>query len=124
MSEELKISKEEASKIKKRLSQLSLIDLLEEIKEIPILVKFSAAWCPPCVLLKETIDSFKKEREEKGKAIHCIEIDVDKHSRLAELFEITSLPTTYLFYKKNIYRKVGNMSISQLENFVEGPSVE
>lgn len=58
--------------------------------DLPVLVDFSAEWCPPCRLIEPTIESLAKEfagRVRVGK------VDVDASSDVAERYGVHSMPT-------------------------------
>jgi thioredoxin 1 len=56
----------------------------------PVLVDFTAAWCPPCRLLGPVLDEIAAEHGERYKVT---KVDVDANPKLAEAFKVRSLPT-------------------------------
>lgn len=56
----------------------------------PMLVDFSATWCPPCRQLKPIFEALKEEY--KGK-IDFVTIDVDEQPSLSTTYGVQSIPT-------------------------------
>lgn len=57
---------------------------------LPMVVDFSAEWCPPCRKLKPTFESLKEEY--KGK-IDFVSVDVDSLPALAAKYDVSSIPS-------------------------------
>jgi thioredoxin 1 len=62
--------------------------------EQPVLVDFSAAWCPPCRAMAPWIEKLAEELA--GRAVVAT-IDVDESPQTAHRFGITSMPTLMVF---------------------------
>ena len=72
---------------------------------------FSAPWCGPCKLVKKALTDEVRER------LNIIEIDVSKSPEKSAEHQILGVPTfVKLEDEKEIFRKVGNMTIEELEN--------
>lgn len=67
---------------------------------------FSAEWCPPCRQMKPVFQKLKTEYEGK---VDLVTIDVDDNPRLAECYNVTSIPTLVYISPsgKELYRTVG-----------------
>lgn len=82
-----------------------------------VLVYFHADWCMPCVKLKPSINELENETRE-----HCevIKIDTDANPKIAEFFEINSLPM-FIIYKngKKSWENVGLLTKDQVKAKVE-----
>ena len=66
-------------------------DVLEADR--PVLVDFTAAWCPPCRVMKPVLAELAAERPERG----IVQLDVDEHQRTAAAYGVLSMPTFLLF---------------------------
>lgn len=55
----------------------------------PMIVDFSATWCPPCRQLKPI---FEKLAEEFRGRITFVTIDVDENPELAQAYSVTNIP--------------------------------
>jgi thioredoxin 1 len=61
--------------------------------EQPVLVDFTAAWCPPCRVMKPVLDELAAERDD----LRVVQLDVDEHQAAAARYEVLSMPTFLLF---------------------------
>jgi thioredoxin 1 len=59
----------------------------------PVLVDFTAAWCPPCRVMKPVLAELAAERPE----IKVVQVDVDDNQRVAAAHGVLSMPTFILF---------------------------
>jgi thioredoxin 1 len=59
----------------------------------PVLVDFTAAWCPPCRLMKPVLAELAAENPE----VRIVQLDVDEHQRTAAAYGVLSMPTFMLF---------------------------
>lgn len=66
-------------------------DVLES--ELPVLVDFTAAWCPPCRAMKPVLSELAAERGD----LRVAQLDVDEHQRAAAEYGVLSMPTFILF---------------------------
>lgn len=66
-------------------------DVLES--DVPVLVDFTAAWCPPCRMMKPVLDELAAERDD----LRVVTLDVDAHQVTAAQFQVLSMPTFMLF---------------------------
>lgn len=82
-----------------------------------VLVYFHASWCMPCVKFKPSIDELEKETAE-----YCevLKIDTDANPKIAEFFEINSLPM-FVIYKegKKSWENVGLLTKEQVKAKLE-----
>ena len=66
----------------------------DEINEGVTLVDFWAPWCSPCMTLGKVLE--KIETDFKGK-IKITKINIDHEPKLAQRFNVSSLPTLLMF---------------------------
>ncbi len=62
----------------------------------PVLVEFSAPWCPPCRALEPLVAEVA--RETAGRLTVC-ELDVGSQAAVAARFQILVVPTLMLFHR-------------------------
>jgi thioredoxin 1 len=62
--------------------------------ELPVLVDFTASWCPPCRMIEPVLDQLA--REEAGR-LKVVRIDVDASPRAQAAYGVLSMPTLLLF---------------------------
>jgi thioredoxin 1 len=59
----------------------------------PVLVDFTAAWCPPCRVMKPVLAELAEERPD----LRIVHLDVDAHQQVAARYDVLSMPTFVLF---------------------------
>ena len=59
----------------------------------PVLVDFTASWCPPCRVMKPVLAELAAERPE----LKFVQLDVDDNQRAAAAHGVLSMPTFILF---------------------------
>ena len=79
-------------------------------------VKFSAPWCGPCLLLKEVIERIA----ENNPGIDFFTCNTDENQDIITKLGVTSIPTL-IFYKngKEIERRKGNIPEPQIIEVIE-----
>ena len=78
-----------------------------------IFIDFWATWCGPCKEFSPIVDAFA----EKNDDIKVLKVNVDEVPKLAELFQIRSIPTS-LFIKKR-RPIIGGAGVRKLEELNE-----
>ena len=70
----------------------------------PVLVDFSAAWCPPCQALHPILEELADEQDE----FKIVTVDIDDCAELAGEYSVSSIPCIVVFNSgKEIERRVG-----------------
>lgn len=62
--------------------------------QLPVLVEFTADWCPPCKMLKPILDDLARRYE--GKLTVGV-VDSDEYPEIRDSFGVMGLPTMILF---------------------------
>jgi len=81
------------------------------------ILDFYADWCQPCKAMIPVIESLEK----KYPSVKVQKINVDKEPRVAEKYNVMSIPT-YIFLDdkgKEAGRKVGNVAKEVLEKYLK-----
>jgi thioredoxin len=61
---------------------------------IPVLVEFTATWCPPCRMIAPVLDQIAAD--EAGR-LAIVSIDVDQNPETTRRYRVMSMPTLALF---------------------------
>ncbi|WP_437186623.1 thioredoxin family protein [Planctomicrobium sp. SH668] len=82
----------------------------------PLLVKFGAEWCPPCLRFDDMIATAPAEiRAEFG----LIKIDVEDKPKLAAHYQVRSIPHVLLFKDGELLAQAGTFrSASELQRWI------
>lgn len=73
--------------------------------DTPVIVDFSAVWCPPCRAIAPVYDKLSGEYE--GRLIFA-KMDIDEHPETASRFGVQAFPTFLVFKEgKVISRMIG-----------------
>jgi len=80
--------------------------------EKPVMVDFYANWCGPCNEMITIVDDF----EAKHKDVSVYKVNVDKNIKLAEEYNVLSVPTFMIFKNgKEDNRFMGGMEKERFE---------
>ena len=78
----------------------------------PVLVDFTAAWCPPCRVMKPVLAELADDRDD----LRVVQLDVDADQRTAAEYGVLSMPTFILFRDgREVQRLVGARPRKRLE---------
>src|SRR4051812_13351885 len=78
----------------------------------PVLVDFTAAWCPPCRQLEPILDQLAQRQP----SLTVLRLDVDSDVAVATRFGVLAFPTMLLFeHGQEAARLVGLRPLRQLE---------
>jgi len=85
---------------------------------VPVLVDFSATWCPPCQLLAKALPEIAEAFAGKVKVV---KVDVDESPKTAGRYAGESVPSLVLFRNgKPVTRDVGFGSKRETEKWLKG----
>ena len=86
-------------------------DVLES--EQPVLVDFTAAWCPPCRVMGPILEEMAADNAD----MKIVSVDVDNEQELAIQYGVMSMPTFMLFqHGRPIASLVGARPRKRLES--------
>jgi putative thioredoxin len=89
-------------------------EVLERSMTVPVVVDLWADWCQPCKQLSPTLE---KLAAEGGGAWILAKVDVDANPRIAQMFQVQSIPTVYVVVAQ---QPVTSFSGVQPENELRG----
>lgn len=78
----------------------------------PILLTFSAPWCPPCRALKPILDRIAREL---GKNLKVLVVDADRNPSLVGRFGVEGVPTSLLVVDGEVKDRI--MGVQPFETF-------
>ncbi|WP_432134193.1 thioredoxin family protein [Streptomyces sp. bgisy154] len=62
--------------------------------ELPVLVEFTADWCPPCRQMAPVLKAVAAEEEERLKVV---QLNVDRNPATTNAYKVLSMPTFIVF---------------------------
>jgi thioredoxin 1 len=71
--------------------------------DVPVLMEFGAAWCPPCRMLAPVLDDIAGER---AGDLRVVTMDVDANPLTQARYRVMSVPTLLLFVRGTPIRQV------------------
>ncbi len=84
---------------------------------IPVLVDFTAAWCPPCVMIAPVLARIAADESQR---LRVLSLDVDAEPLTAATYQVLGMPTLALFVDGEIVvRFVGVKPRTTIMNLLE-----
>lgn len=84
----------------------------------PVLVDFSAEWCPPCKMLAPVVERLSLEFADQ---LDVVGVDIDQNQQLSQRFNISGVPTMIFFRDgKEVKKLVGFRDYDTLKKEVQG----
>ncbi|WUE69836.1 thioredoxin [Streptomyces europaeiscabiei] len=62
--------------------------------ELPVLVEFTADWCPPCRQMGPVLRALAAE---EGERLKVVQLDVDTNPETTQAYKVLSMPTFMVF---------------------------
>lgn len=62
--------------------------------ELPVLVEFTAGWCPPCRQMGPVLKALAAE---EGDRLKVVQLDVDSNPETTNAYKVLSMPTFMVF---------------------------
>lgn len=99
------------------IKKISEKDFIKHVENGISVVDFSAKWCGPCKMLEPVVEEMSEYFD--GKA-EFFKIDVDESPRLANQFEIQSIPALVIMRDgKKEDQRIGLQPKESLKNFIQ-----
>src|ERR1700761_1282118 len=91
-------------------------DVLEQSREVPVIVDFWAPWCGPCKTLGPSLEAAV---EAADGAVKLVKVNIDENPEIAQQLRIQSIPTVYAFRNgQPVDGFMGALPDSQVKAFV------
>jgi len=85
--------------------------------ECYFLFYFTAKWCGPCQKIKPLLEKISEGSDPTKLKIFMI--DIDDNDKLAKEFNIRSVPSFYLYKKKEIIGQTGGSDIKKVQELLK-----
>ena len=86
-------------------------------EECYLLFYFTAKWCGPCQKIKPLLQKISDGADSSKLKVYMI--DIDENDDLAKNFNIRSVPTFYLYKKKEIVGQTGGADIKKVQELLK-----
>lgn len=92
-------------------------DVLERSNSVPVVVDLWAPWCGPCKTLGPMIE---KAVADTGGAVELAKVNVDKNPRVAQQFQVQSIPAVYAIKDAKVVDGfIGALPEAQITEFIQ-----
>ena len=85
--------------------------------ECYLLFYFTAKWCGPCQRIKPLLQKISEGSD--SSKLKVFMIDIDENEDLASKFNIRSVPTFYLYKKKELIGQTGGADIKKVQELLK-----
>ncbi|MER6107236.1 thioredoxin family protein [Streptomyces hirsutus] len=78
------------------MTEVTDADFVTEVigAELPVLVEFTADWCPPCRQMAPVLSALAAEQ---GGRLKVVQLDVDANPATTHAYKVLSMPTFMVF---------------------------
>jgi thioredoxin 1 len=84
---------------------------------VPVLVDFTATWCPPCVMIKPVLERIAADEADR---LRVVTLDVDENPVVTARYEVLGMPTLALFIGGDVVaRFMGAKPRTAILNIIE-----
>ena len=88
-----------------------------EDEECYLLFYFTAKWCGPCQRIKPLLQKISDGSDSSVLKVYII--DIDENDEIAKEFQIRSVPTFYLYKKKELIGQTGGGDIKKVQELLK-----
>ena len=88
-----------------------------EGEECYLLFYFTAKWCGPCQRIKPLLQKISEGSDPSKLKVYMI--DIDENDEIAKEFQIRSVPTFYLYKKKELIGQTGGGDIKKVQELLK-----
>jgi len=86
-------------------------------KECHLLFYFTATWCKPCQKIKPLLEQIGQGADPTKLEVYLI--DIDENDKIASEFKIRSVPSFYLYHKKELKGQTGGADIQKIGDLLK-----
>ena len=88
-----------------------------EGEECYLLFYFTAKWCGPCQRIKPLLQKISDGSDSSVLKVYMI--DIDENDEIAKEFQIRSVPSYYLYKKKELIGQTGGSDIKKVQELLK-----
>ena len=88
-----------------------------EGEECYLLFYFTAKWCGPCQRIKPLLQKISDGSDSSVLKVYII--DIDENDEIAQQFNIKSVPTFYLYKKKELIGQTSGADIRKVQELLQ-----
>ena len=86
-------------------------------EECYLLFYFTAKWCGPCQRIKPLLQKISDGSDSSVLKVYII--DIDENDEIAKEFQIRSVPSYYLYKKKELIGQTGGGDIKKVQELLK-----